>query len=115
MPGFDPAAFRAEQRRGEPRSQAPDDLASTLAGIRERSEVASKIEVSWKAQIQRARASANDVPVLLAAVEAVLKLGDRSGEATDPTLPGHVDVYMIREAITRELTGPQPVKDGSDG
>ena len=81
------------------------DLASTLAGIREHSETASKIMVSWKAQIQRARASANDVPFLLAAIEAVLALGDRSGEAQDPHLPGHVDVYMIREAITAELTG----------
>jgi hypothetical protein len=44
-----------------------------------------------------------DSPRLLAALEAVLKLGDRSGGAQDPHLPGHVDVYMIREAITRAL------------
>jgi len=55
----------------------PDDSASaTLAAIRARSEVASKIEVTWKAQAQRARASAADVPPLLAAVEAALELAD---------------------------------------
>ena len=35
MPGFDPAAFRAEQRRGEPRPQrAADDLSSLLSEAR---------------------------------------------------------------------------------
>jgi len=42
MPGFDPAAFRAEQRRGEPRSQrTPDDPADLLSPIRERASAAA--------------------------------------------------------------------------
>lgn len=48
------------------------DPSATLEEIKERSETASKIMVSWKAQIQRARACAEDVPRLVAALEAVL-------------------------------------------
>jgi len=44
----------------------------------------------------------------IAALDAVLKLGDRSGEAHDPSLPGHVDMRMIREAIRRELPYGSP-------
>ena len=45
----------------------PDDgkLAAALDEIRERSQAASKIAVTWKAQLQQARASADDVPYLL--------------------------------------------------
>jgi hypothetical protein len=98
--------------------------AAILAGIRERSEVAAKISVSWKAQIQRARASASDVPLLLAAVEAVLKLADEAipalgltpADCTDACDSGacdcsgtarvvawNLDPAKVREAITAAL------------
>jgi hypothetical protein len=114
----------------------PDDLASTLAGWQAITRAATigpweKIGFDdiWSqpagrhvAETMNREADAEFIvtartvmPLLLAAIEAVLKLGDRSGEATDPTLPGHVDVYMIREAITRELTGPQLSEDGGHG
>ena len=82
----------------------PDDLSSALDQIRERAETASKIEVSWKQQILRARASANDVPSLLAALDEVLKLADEwqrfavEGDAQDEC------AREVRKVITSELT-----------
>jgi hypothetical protein len=81
----------------------PDEPAAILDQIREHARYAVTID-DWH-QVGR------DARVLVGALEAVLKLGDRSGETQDPHLPGYVDVHMIREAITRELAG----KDAGDG
>src|SRR5579859_609598 len=87
----------------------PDDLAATLAGIRERSAAALEFPLSGFAEdsIRSCTQSAMDVPRLLAAAEAALKLADdlateRPGEtgpvrpAPATTPPGHAAVVSVR-------------------
>jgi hypothetical protein len=66
-----------------------------MAGILQRADWASRPY----ADTSEIRESAADVPCLLAAVEAVLKLADDGGTGVPPV--------RIREAITRELTGKE--------
>ena len=103
-----------------------DDLTAELAGIRKDIRAAfigygmdepgsEALKLAYPPAVMALRASR-----LLAAVEAVLELGDRSGEAKDPHLPGHVDVHAIREAIRDVVMlgafGAVPErKEGNDG
>jgi len=85
-----------------------DDLASTLAAIREDNErVIALCAIAPAAVKQLAE---HDVPALLAAIEAVLELADRYDTipAYGPT-PAirHQVARSFREAITRELTGKE--------
>jgi hypothetical protein len=87
-----------------------DDVAAILAGIRERQSLVSDASLGWTMEERvnaLTRIAYEDEPRLLAAVEAVLKLGDRTGMAKDPDLAGYVDVHMIRRAITAALTGEE--------
>jgi hypothetical protein len=148
----------------------PDDLASTLAGIKERAKAAAAMDVDVLAAFSGISvggviaASAIDVSALLAAIEAVLELHqpkplyglafgglnfDKPLCAHDPDtdhdahfegddglwycrgqIAGQACISCAEEdaadlwaewpcpthlVITRELTGPQPGKDGSDG
>jgi hypothetical protein len=52
----------------------PDDLAATLAGIRERADHADRVLKFGGSFTEAAARSQADVPILLAALEAVLKL-----------------------------------------
>lgn len=91
---------------------APDEASATLAGIRERS---AKALPGFSSDVRTYVDSANDVPFLLAAVEAVLKLADDwDREARE--IPGFKGIgasaYQacakeIREAITTALAGKE--------
>ena len=82
-----------------------DDVTAILAGIRERS---AKALPGFSSDVRTYVDSANDVPSLVAAVEAVLKLADEACELevdgarmdwwdTSPT--------RLRETIIAALTG----------
>ena len=90
----------------------PDDdrVASTLAGIRERSAAALEFPASGFAEnsIRCCAQSAMDVPLLLAAIEAALKAADGWKYIHSARC-----ARELRAAITAELTGTG--KEGSDG
>jgi predicted RNA-binding Zn ribbon-like protein len=106
----------------------PDDLASTLAGIRDRAGVFAKVGPPRpSASANAAFASAADVPPLLAAIEAALKEADdwdaeargiflEAARTADAGEVGAASALQssaadLREAITRKLTG----KEAGDG
>ena len=93
------------------------DPSATLEAIRDRAGVVAKLGPPRPGGdlINAAHRSAADVPRLLAALEAVLKLaddwmntpwpedgGDRAGVATEQII---LDGTSLREAITRALNG----------
>jgi len=111
---------------------ADDQLASTLAGIRVRNNKASYTDPISLA------ITADDVPVLLAAIDAVLKLADdweadaaaiaRRVEGHAARGDGHAAAFArgsaealddcvrtLREAISRELSGTRQTQPGEDG
>jgi hypothetical protein len=89
----------------------PDDLASTLDEVRGRYAHGAKITATGRDVC----ASADDVPRLAAAVEAVLKVADEweqdryKGTSTLEWIHQRC-AERLREAVTRELTG----KEGGD-
>ena len=89
-----------------------DDLTATLDQIRERARVAGEDQQDGVALwIGALGASQEDVPLLLKAIEAVLKLADEaqgvrdySGYETNGRLVGwNLNPAKVREAITAEL------------
>ena len=86
-----------------------DDVASTLADIRERSNTRFTFD-DW-------HQLAADVRLLLAAVEAALKVADESAQITTAPPSGkedegavrglHYCAAKVREAITTALTGQE--------
>lgn len=94
-----------------------DDPRATLAGIRERSAAALEFPMSGFAEdsIRCCTQSAMDVPLLLGAVEAALKLADGAEPSifSEDGVPlwWNLDPATIREAITSALAG----KEGGDG
>jgi hypothetical protein len=91
-----------------------DDVAARLAGIKERYECMGPLYQNTHFMLD---AVVQDVPSLVAAVEAVLELadkwqntpwpddgGDRAGVATEQTI---LDGTALREAITSALTGKE--------
>ena len=100
----------------DPSSPSPaDDLTAELERIAKRAQ-AGEFPLKRKPYLI-AEAVANDVPRLLGAIEAVLKLAE--GWATER--PGEVGLgynatracgRSVREAITRELTGKEAGSDG---
>lgn len=98
----------------------PDaDLSATLAGIRENDE--RVIALCDMAPAVVRQLAEHDVPLLLAALEAVLKLADEAGPTvTDWPDERHIygwtlDPAKVREAITAELTGTGRAQPGEDG
>jgi hypothetical protein len=104
----------------------PDDLAALLAGIKKRHEAAAELNLDLIAELKGPdtrtvggwiAASALDVPLLLAAIDAVLKEADSAQvvceEETFPPQPvaWDLDPVKVREAITTALAG----KEGGDG
>ena len=96
----------------------PDDLASALAGIDQRAQAAAVMIPDVLAAFNGVSvggviaASALDVPVLFAALEAVLNLADEA-EPVDRDYGGEPIWWSlkpgeVREVITRVLTGEAP-------
>ena len=87
----------------------PDaDLASTLAGIRERYERGAKITATGRDVC----ASADDVPALLAAVEAALEKADGwEGPRAERLVTRRYAAECFRAAITAALGGTQQSED----
>ena len=91
----------------------PDDhLASALTAIRERYATLDDPCGDFAVVIGRYKHCADDVPHLLAAVEAVLKLTVRWKNFT---ASGEECARELRAAITRELTGTQLGEDEEHG
>ena len=95
----------------------PDDVASTLAAIKERAKEAAAMDVDVLAAFSGISvggviaASALDVPVLFAALEAVLNLAGEA-EPVDRDYGGEPIWWSlkpgeVREVITRKLTGEE--------
>jgi len=88
---------------------ADADLASTLAGIKERAEQAAPA-LAARRGLNSMADSAEDVPSLLAAVDAVLELADRfdtiPAYGPTPATRHHV-ARSFRAAIIRGLTGKE--------
>lgn len=87
----------------------PDPVTAALEEMRERS---AKAMLGFSSNPGTYIDSANDVPSLLAAVEAVLKLADtwaagRPGEIGPGFNATRACGRRIREAITRALTGKE--------
>jgi hypothetical protein len=86
-------------------SRTPDDLTSTLDEIRERYRASFTTLPGFSVTPMGTEwthvNSADDVPLLVAAVEAALKLADE-WEADSLIIDPEI---ALREAITRELTG----------
>ena len=113
----------------------PDDPSATLSGIRERYAHGARITATGRDVC----ASADDVPLLLAALEAVLKLADEweakaaelhdmadraAGRGADPYRVNEIGVRAetystrsreLREAISRELSGTRQTQPGEGG
>ena len=94
----------------------PDDLASTLAEIRAHNE--RVIALCGMAPLRVQQLAEHDVPRLLAALEAVLKLTEPPDPENleydiDGPLGFEVSKAAIREAITTALTG-KPASDEHD-
>ena len=91
----------------------PTDLTATLAGIRERAEKARTAPALSKARDLAFIYSAQDIPRLLAAVDAVLKLAasGRRIQFINGEQWWDLDPAEVRGAITRKLTG----EGGNDG
>lgn len=93
---------------------ADDRLSGAVAPIRERAVLACDPEVTNLVRNYRAVESARDVPRLLAAVDAVLKLAEGGrymttglDSAGNPVRAWVVDAGMIREAVARALAGEE--------
>ena len=90
----------------------PDDLTSALDQIRERAWTAANFvladEIEYE-EYRRISASALDVPLLLAAIDAVLKLTDGPVGLEGRGFPGDGQAVRraVRSAITSALTGTQ--------
>lgn len=94
-----------------------DSLAAALAGIRGRSADVATAFATGRGGNAAARESAPDVPRLLAAVEAALRLADRAKpvtwwNGTHSARAWTLDPDELREAITRALLGEE-TPDGS--
>jgi len=80
-----------------------NDLTAALTGVRAR-----YLDIAHgPAYTEDIRASADDVPLLLAAIDAALNLADDASlmsiDAAGAACAWDLDPAMIREAITREL------------